>query len=60
MSGPSERDEIAALAKWLTENALRIRWAGRDFRPLFSERYGHRRWLHIGRLGIRWEARRFR
>jgi hypothetical protein len=32
---------------------LRIRWAGDDFHPLYSERYGRRRWLRIGRLGLR-------
>lgn len=32
---------------------LRIRWAGRDFKPLYSERYGHRRWYGIGRLKVR-------
>lgn len=34
---------------------LRIRWAGRDFKPLFSERYGYRKWHKIGRLGVLWD-----
>lgn len=33
---------------------LRIRWEGPDFRPLFSERYGFRKWRKVGRLGVRW------
>ena len=32
---------------------LRIRWAGDDFKPLFSERYGYRKWWKVGRLGVR-------
>jgi hypothetical protein len=33
----------------------RIRWAGRDFKPLFSEQYGHRKWYGVGRLKVRWD-----
>ena len=45
----------SATTRCLFVGPLRIRWAGSDFRPLFSERYGHRKWLKIGRLGFRWD-----
>jgi hypothetical protein len=30
----------------------RIRWAGPDHHPLFSERYGYTRWYGLGRLKV--------
>lgn len=31
---------------------FRIRWAGPNHRPLFSERYGYQKWHGIGRLKV--------
>lgn len=51
MRPPLHHRDLAGTHCWFL-GPLRIHWEGSDFRPLFSERYGHRKWHKIGRLGF--------
>lgn len=43
---------------WFDVWAWRFRWAGPEFRPLFSERNGYQKWHHVGRLALNTNRRR--
>ena len=44
-------------AIFLDVGPWRIRWASPNFRPLFSERYGHQKWHKVGRLAANYTRR---